>query len=454
MPRLPEDFTTQMKTILGDDYSTFVDSLETESPVSIRINPVRDSEAIQLPLGEKVPWASDAFYLTERPKFIIDPLFHGGAYYVQEASSMFLEQALKQAVDLEEPLAVLDLCASPGGKSTHITSLISEESLLVSNEVIRPRAHVLAENIIKWGRPNNVVSNNDPKAFSSLQGFFDVIVVDAPCSGEGMFRKDVGARDEWSAENVKLCAQRQQRILMDIWPSLKPGGVLIYSTCTYNRQENEENLKWLAEETGAKSISLEIDEAWGVTKRELEGFSGYQFYPHKAKGEGFFIAVLQKGEEGRSYKLPKKVKRLAMSKLSKKDAQFFDKYLNEEGFALFNKNEVIHAVPEQWAKEADVLARELNLLVMGVELGQVMKNKLKPSHQLALSELLNRKAFTEVEVDLDTALNYLRKEDIRLEVTTQNWLLLTYKGFALGWAKKVGNRINNHYPKEWRIRNY
>ncbi|GAB3814418.1 hypothetical protein GCM10028895_07510 [Pontibacter rugosus] len=219
--------------------------------------------------------------------FTLDPLLHAGAYYVQEASSMFLEQALKQSIDLDESLHVLDLCGAPGGKSTHLASLISKDSLLVANEVIRSRASILAENVTKWGSGNVLVTSNDPREFSRLPDFFDVMVIDAPCSGEGMFRKDHAAVGEWSEENVNLCAQRQQRILMDVWDALKPGGLLIYSTCTWNEKENEENIAWLAAQEGVESIKLEVQPEWGIIPTQLNGLEGYRFYPHRVQGEGF-----------------------------------------------------------------------------------------------------------------------------------------------------------------------
>ena len=274
--------------------------------VSIRLNPSkagqRSTNNEQL---EKVPWSSNGYYLPERPSFTLDPLFHAGAYYVQEASSMFLEEVLKQTVDLSKPLKVLDLCAAPGGKSTLIQSIISKESLLVSNEVIKTRVNILSENITKWGAANVIVTNNDPADFLRLKNYFDVIVVDAPCSGSGLFRKDPNAITEWSESNVQLCAQRQQRILADIMPSLKDGGVLIYSTCSYSQQEDEAISDWLIEQfkparmtrsDGVESLRFKVDESWGIveTVSEKENAYGYRFYPDKVKGEGFFIAAFKK----------------------------------------------------------------------------------------------------------------------------------------------------------------
>src|SRR6185295_2766131 len=242
-----------------------------EQVTSIRVNPLKMPVASSewsvgdthdSPLTTHVPWSQYGYYLSQRPSFTFDPLFHAGCYYVQEASSMFLEQALKQTVDLSRSLKVLDLAAAPGGKSTHIQSLISKDSLLVSNEVIRSRSNILKDNIIKWGGDNVVVTNNDPKQFGKLENYFDGIVVDAPCSGSGLFRRDEQAIGEWSENNVQLCSQRQQRILADVWPALKKEGVLIYSTCSYSKEEDEEIVGWMKNNLSAINCQLEVDKNW------------------------------------------------------------------------------------------------------------------------------------------------------------------------------------------------
>ncbi len=268
----PSAFKTQMQSLLGEEYPSFEKAYETKAPVSIRVNARKYPKALSL---SKVAWASQGYYLEERPVFTLDPVFHGGAYYVQEASSMFLEQAFKQHVDPEAALNVLDLCAAPGGKSTHILSLINDQSLLVANEVIKSRAYILKENLQKWGNSNVVITHSDPERFSAMKGFFDVMVVDAPCSGEGLFRRDEEAMKEWSPENVQLCVSRQQRILEAVWGCLKPGGILVYSTCTFNTKEDEENLDWLRKEYESESLPLKLDETWGITEvRSIEGDVG------------------------------------------------------------------------------------------------------------------------------------------------------------------------------------
>jgi 16S rRNA C967 or C1407 C5-methylase (RsmB/RsmF family)/NOL1/NOP2/fmu family ribosome biogenesis protein len=442
---LPESFIQRILLDLVEQAEPFFQSLETETPVSIRINPLKQFNTEEL---ERVTWCETGYYLPERPIFTLDPLLHAGAYYVQEASSMFLEQALKQTVDLSQPLKVLDLCASPGGKSTHLSSIILSESLLVSNEVIRPRAKVLAENLTKWGNPNVVVTNNDPSDFQRLPGFFDVLVVDAPCSGEGLFRKDPNAVNEWSEENVNLCAARQKRIVADVWDTLKPGGIIVYSTCTYNRQEDEENLQWMIEEMEAEQLRLDISAFPEITLSE--GLPGYHFYPHKTKGEGFFIAVLRKGF-GNEYH-PSRLKKPALSKIGAAIQKEVSGWIeNPSRYDYWSFQEKVLAFSTRWSNELLTLIDKLSIVQAGTEVCEIKGKDLIPSQALALSTILKKGTFTNEDLDLKTALTYLKKEDIK-PTGTEQYLLATYRQTPLGFLKKAGNRYNNLFPKEWRIR--
>ncbi len=447
---LPISFKERMQRLLNEDFENFEAALKQPAPISIRLNRNKTKATPNL---EPVPWAEGAYYLPERPQFTLDPLLHAGSYYVQEASSMFLEQALKQSVDLSNSLHVLDLCGAPGGKSTHLASLISEDSLLVSNEVIKSRANILAENIAKWGSGNVLVTNSDPSNFSKLPDFFDVMVVDAPCSGEGMFRKDPQAITEWSEENVKLCAQRQQRILMDVWDALKPGGLLIYSTCTWNEQENEENMAWLAEQEQAESIKLELNPAWGIVPTELNGIEGYRFYPHRIQGEGFFMTVLRKaGTYEVSHRATKK-KKYKLQIAGKKEKALVENWvINPDKYEWLQYGEVISALPANLFEAADEIYQNLYVVYAGTEVAEVKGKKLKPMHPLAVSQHLNKSAFNIININLEQTLKYLRKEDITLDSSGNDWVLLQYKDVPLGFAKQIGNRVNNYYPKEWRIR--
>jgi 16S rRNA C967 or C1407 C5-methylase (RsmB/RsmF family)/NOL1/NOP2/fmu family ribosome biogenesis protein len=449
---LPSAFEDQMQQQLGDGYGAFAHELDTEAPVSVRLNP---DKPIAVKEKEAVRWTSDAYYLAERPVFTLDPLFHAGAYYVQEASSMFIEQGLRQHLDLEEPLNVLDLCAAPGGKSTLIASLLSRDSLLVSNEVIRPRASILAENLVKWGSGNVMVTNNDPKDFQKLPDFFDVMVVDAPCSGEGMFRKDPNARQEWSPDNVQLCAQRQQRILMDVWESLKPGGLLIYSTCTFNELENEQNLVWLAQQHQIESLRLNVEDDWQIEETETNGLYAYRFYPHKVKGEGFFMTVLRKGGEyvAEPRKRSKKSKKSLLNFATRAEKEPLQDWLkNEEHWDIIRHADLLKAFPKARLAEVELLYKNMRVVLGGVELAEIKKKDLKPTHQLAMFRDLNAQAFATYEVSYEEALKFLQKEDFQLPDAPQQWLLLTFRHLPLGWVKPLKNRVNNHYPKEWRIR--
>lgn len=444
-PVLPKAFEDSLQSTLGAAFPDFVKSLQQPSPVSIRINPNKNKEQIT----DSVPWSLFGQYLNERPKFTLDPTFHAGSYYVQEASSMFVEQALKQTVDLSQKLRVLDISAAPGGKSTHLLSLINHESLLVSNEVIRSRASVLAENIQKWGHSNVIVTNNDPEDFTRLTGFFDVILVDAPCSGEGLFRKDPEAIKEWSPENVELCYKRQRRILADLWPALKENGILIYSTCTYNRLENEENIQWLSEQHGAESRELKIDKDWGIKAVDENGIHGYHFYPHNVKGEGFFLSAVRKTEpQPEAYF---KIRKGLTAPVKKIEEQLHN-WTTLPDPKYFTWNEVVYAIPGSIRKETEMLLDHLKFVQAGTALATLKHDKLIPEHAAALSVNLNKDHFLQLDINEQDALRYLRKEAVEISGAKKGYTLITYKGLPLGWANVLDNRMNNLYPKEWRIR--
>ena len=294
---LPIPFVEYTRRLLGNEaFEQFVVALDEVPPVSVRFNPKKQINSTVH--KESVLWCNEGYYLDQRLTFTFDPLFHAGCYYVQEASSMFVEQVLRNYT-ADTPLRMLDLCAAPGGKSTHARSVLPAGSLLVANEVMRNRSQILAENLIKWGYPEVVVTNNDPSDFTQLTAYFDVILTDVPCSGEGMFRKDPVAIDEWSVENVETCWQRQRRIIKDIWPALKPGGILIYSTCTYNTLENEENVQWIIDNFGAEVLSIPTPDEWNITGNLLTGadFPVYRFIPSRTRGEGFFLAAIRKPDD-------------------------------------------------------------------------------------------------------------------------------------------------------------
>lgn len=444
---LPKSFSDRMNSVLSGETESFLSSLQSASPTSIRINPTKFHAPVEL---EKVPWSSHGYYLKERPSFTLDPLMHAGAYYVQEASSMFLEEVVKQTVDLTQPLRVLDLCAAPGGKSTLLASLLSKDSMLVSNEVIKSRAEILAENLTKWGAPNVVVSNNDPRDFDRLEGFFDVIVVDAPCSGEGLFRKEPNAINEWSPDNAHLCSDRQRRILMDVWPALKPGGVLIYSTCTYNPAENEENIQWLSEQTELEPIRLDVEKSLGI--KELEAANnlvGYQFMPHMVKGEGFFVCAVRK-LDGDDWQAPRKDK-FPLAPTGKKEQVEVAPWLTDER-EFFQHYENILALPTGDNESWGAVIRELRIVQAGVLVAEIKKKNMVPAPALALSIIFKKDAFPTWELDLRQALQYLRKEEWPIDREKDGWHLMCYEQLPLGWVKRIATRFNNYYPLHWRIR--
>ncbi len=420
-----------------------------EQITSIRIHPLKNHnlQTTNHKLSS-IPWSRYGFYLDERPSFTFDPLFHAGTFYVQEASSMFLEQALQQTTDLTKPIKILDLCASPGGKSTHIQSLISKESLLVSNDVIRSRANVLKDNIIKWGCENVVVTNNDPKDFSKLENYFDVIVVDAPCSGSGLFRRDPNAIKEWSENNVQLCSQRQQRILADVWPALKKDGLLIYSTCSYSKEEDEEIMDWITNELSASNIQLSIESEWGITASisSKENY-GYRFWPDKVKGEGFFLACFQKidGEADANLRYRRKP-----DEATKKEMEMIEEWVKIEGKNFIKYKNTVYAWPEDLVKDFSILLEQLHVIYSGVLTGELMRNKMVPDHALAMSNIMVE-SIQRTAVDLEKSIEYLQRKDLKIEPAHKGWQLITYESHPLGWINSLPNRINNYYPKELRI---
>lgn len=440
MLKLPEQFVLRTQELLGDEYQTFEKALEMPPPVSVRVN---DKIKDYKPSENKVTWCDSGYYLAERPAFTADPLFHAGVYYVQEASSMFLEQIIKQ--HFPEKAIVLDLCAAPGGKSTLISQNLGKNSLLVSNEINRSRAMILAENVLKWGNPNVIVTNNSPADFNQLPGFFDVIVVDAPCSGEGMFRKDPGAIIEWSEQNVQMCANRQKTILEDVWESLKTGGLLVYSTCTYNREENEENVAFFCENLGAEILKVNTSHFEGIVNT---GF-GYRFYPHKVAGEGFFITVLIKTAVTNAFtKIRIDTKKLFYNK----SEEFRSRLKKPDAYEILEDDDKVVAYQKIHFMESLWLKIQLNCLENGILLANIKGSDIIPAHQLALSKELNRDSVQEIELDYENAISFLKRNNLFLPDAPKGHLLITYQHQPLGWVKNIGSRSNNLYPQHWRIR--
>lgn len=422
--RLPLTFTDYTRNLFGDElYQIFLKGLDDNPPVSIRLNPFKlseDTNKINPALTpQPIPWCKEGFWLKTRPNFTFDPLLHAGVYYVQEASSMFLSYVLHYWI--KQPVVALDLCAAPGGKTTCARTSLPAGSLLFSNEPIGKRAQILAENVQKFGHEDVVVTNNYPRDYKKTKLRFDVIIADVPCSGEGMFRKDPQSIEEWSPQNVENCWQLQRSIIADIWDNLKPGGILIYSTCTFNAHEDEENIAWILNEYDAELLSVPTEETWNITGSLIDNplkdgrdFPVYRFIPGKTRGEGIFMAIIRKRGEHEA--------------LNSKTTIDIDKAITEA-------------------------RKRLRILSHGVKEGIQKGKNVIPDHTLALSFSAEKSAYPNIEVDYQTAIAYLRHEAIVLSSDAPRGIvLLTYKGYPIGFAKNLGNRANNLYPQEWRIK--
>lgn len=518
---LPDSFTGYTRTLMGDElFGRFMSALATEPSVSIRLNPLK---CIGLPYGDKhVPWCPYGYYLSGSPKFTFDPLLHAGWYYVQEASSMFVHNVLSQYVN--RPVLMLDLCAAPGGKSTAALGALPAGSMLISNEPVRQRAQILTENIQKWGSPDVIVTNNHPQDFVRSGLSFDIILCDVPCSGEGMFRKDEGAIAGWSERNVASCQALQHEIVSAAWRCMRPGGLLIYSTCTFNTKENEENVRRICDETDAEVLPVNTDYNWGITGSLLDGFTApvYRFIPGCTRGEGLFCAVMRKGcsdclseekerpsWETRSRASETATNRKAASAKGKKGKQSAlntgfhingtrpagllampEKTCtghgkdNEKHYSAIQENaafefmttsmrnissiqgkpeatagkmsettETIFALPHALVPIYNAASRNLRILSAGITLGYAKGRDIVPSQALALSAALRHDAFPSVELTYGQAVAYLRKESFTLpESTPRGFVLMTYRGAALGFMKNIGSRANNLYPQEWKIK--
>jgi 16S rRNA C967 or C1407 C5-methylase (RsmB/RsmF family)/NOL1/NOP2/fmu family ribosome biogenesis protein len=440
--QFPAGFIQHISNCKGFDEVAFTQAHQLPTPVSIRYNPQKPVEKMA---GNPVPWCAEALYLPERPLFVFDPLFHAGAYYVQEASSMFAGYLFRQFTDDKKPLHILDVCAAPGGKSTLIAGLMSPQSLLVSNEVIKSRVTILKENIVKWGNPNVVVSNNDPRDFSGMNGFFDVIIVDAPCSGSGLFRKEPEAKKEWSIENVNHCSLRQQRILEDIIPALKPGGLLLYATCSYAYEEDEKIVEILLQNDFEPLPKISTPAEFGGI---VFSKSGYRFYPDKITGEGFFIAALRKKNGGDEQ--TNQIKKQFIP-INADEKNIVANYLHQpENYFFFKYKEVIYCIPEIVKSSISALGG-LHLIKSGTALGSIKNNELIPDHELAMSSIIS-KTIPRLELNATDAITYLRKNTLQINSNLKGWCLITHQNIPLGWAKIIPGRLNNYFPTEWRIR--
>lgn len=433
------------EAIGADNASVALSALAGPASVSVRINPFK--KCAEFRNGRRVPWSEYGLLLDDRPSFTLDPFFHAGCYYVQDSSSMFIGYILRCLLEnlrTDRQIRVLDLCAAPGGKTTDAAASLrkafGDGFLLVSNEVMRSRASVLADNVALWGDPLVAVTSSDPAAFGRAAGFFDIIIADVPCSGEGMFRKDEEAVRQWSAENVAHCAARQRRILADSWPSLAENGFLIYSTCTFNKFENDDNVRWAAENLGAE---IQYPDSCRIPDGVIPTACGYSLVPGFVEGEGQYCAVLKKTASQPRREFLHGKKRQAASNV----AGLFGIPVREE-----RKGDLVKAVPESVADELDYLGNHVRILSSGCAAGTLKGKDLVPSADLALNIALKDGTFRKAEVDRRTALKFLHRDALSLPDENKGYILVCHEGVPLGFVKNLGSRCNNLHPQERRIR--
>jgi len=463
---LPRTFVERVLRDLGTtEGEALCRALGGEACVSIRVNPAkveglrgeqpaRVSEVLpMLTAAGRVPWCADGFLLAGRPSFTFDSDFHAGAYYVQEAASQFVG-CLLQGVPTSGA-RILDLCAAPGGKTTLYASLVGRGGLVVANEIDRRRASVLADNVRKWGTGNVVVTTCEPHAVCDCEAWFDVVAVDAPCSGEGMFRKDPAARGEWSENNVRQCAARQDDILREAWRALRPGGTLIYSTCTFNRDEDEGSLErmlaWAGDEVAAP-YPVDVDPAWGIVEGEVGPFRTFRFFPHRTVGEGFFAAVARKAPDAPGRQRLPKGRRSMVAPADRASAGELRRWVREPDRMVFG---TVAGTGYAWygeqAEAVKTLSEALPVICSGVALGQLFKGRLKPDPALAFFDGLERGAVPVAGLDDEQALRYLRRQEVAAGALAEGVNLVMARGRALGFAKRIGARVNNMYPNSLRI---
>lgn len=435
---IPTEFQQLLFIDAKDDRQRLLDALSDPPSVSVRLNPAKAFDLDE----QQVPWCAMGRYLKQRPSFTLDPLFHAGAYYVQEASSMLLEQAYN-ATGLRGPLLALDLCAAPGGKTTHLLSMLSPDSLLIANETHSERRRVLTENCWKHGSPNVIISGSGANDLATMPGTFDLVLVDAPCSGEGMFRKDMHARAQWSPALVQHCAGIQSDLLLRAWHALRPGGALVYSTCTWEPMENEVRVAELMR-FGAECVPLQLASAWGVERSTKHGVEAYRCYPHLVRGEGFFIAVLRK--PGLRHERP-------LDEPHDSDVEQLPWLDGDRPMDLVDREGILHARPAAWAALIDRIGRSLRITAPGVPFAERKGDGWQPHPAAALSLALKRSALSAIELSAKEAIGYLRGETLRAEQANGH-ALATHQGLALGWLRGAGTRWNNRWPAPWRIRQH
>ena len=462
---LPDAFVDSLSE-LGDKAGVLREALLTAPSVSIRENRRKPSpDYASIDIDGVVPWCAAGRYLSSRPSFTLDPAMHQGRYYVQDASSMFLSHVVNTLVgDSAAPLLALDACAAPGGKTTALIDALPDGSVVVANEYVPKRAAILKENIIKWGYPGVVVTRDDTARIARACRDFDVVVADVPCSGEGMMRKDKTAVEQWSPSLVDECVARQREIVVNLWDAVVPGGYLIYSTCTFNRKENELMVEHMVRDIGAESVRIQVEPDWNITPGIDTSCHCYRFLPGLTRGEGLFMAVLRKpGEAERGKGLGRGGKKPAGKKASRRPsaaavnvrdvAAAAGKWLSRDGgYELTVDEGRVNAVPGNMSALSCALSERLNVIHHGVCVGEIKGGAIIPSQSLAMSQALSIDAFPRVELSREAALDYLRREALTLpDGTPKGFVLVCYESYPLGFVKNLGSRANNLYPSEWRV---
>lgn len=442
---LPEGFIKEMRSLPGIDSEALLRSLDLPPAIGVRFNSRKPSHT-GLELSETVDWCPQGRWLSTRPRFTLMPELHAGAFYVQDPSSMIHREIVSRLAD--EPVAVVDFCAAPGGKTTAALDALPDGSVMIANEFEPSRVGALKENLTKWGYPGVAVTNADTKVFRSLKGFIDIAIVDAPCSGEGMMRKEAAARTQWSEGLVRQCAAIQWEIIGNAIEALKPGGYLIYSTCTFNLTENENMLIRMRDEMGMVPVDMNLPADWGIGA-SLADIPAIRFMPHITRGEGLFVGVMQK-----SGNLDSGLKRRHQKKAPRHDKIPIDGLIiNPENYILENKGNTFQAIPIPLHILLSELPSRTKILSAGVEIGEMKGKDFIPSPALALSSALRHGEFPETELSRDEAIAFLRREPLLPSGETARGINLVCHGhLPLGWIKNIGSRANNLYPQAWKIR--
>ncbi|MFN5913433.1 MAG: methyltransferase RsmF C-terminal domain-like protein [Chitinophagaceae bacterium] len=448
---LPEALLDSFHSCSGMDRDAFIGVHHEPPPVSIRFHPfksdaVRKNIEINELIVDHVPWCPDGRYLSARPSFTLDTLYNAGAYYVQEASSMFIHHVASQLLENVENAAVLDMCAAPGGKST-LLSTLPQIRFVLANEIIQSRVPALVENAVKWGMEKLLVCNNDPKSFEQFGGYFDLVLVDAPCSGSGLFRKDPKAMNEWSPELPEFCSARQKRILASAMKAVKEDGFLIYSTCSYSPCENEENMDFILSSGQFQSVELKTYPDWRIMEESspVHHAVGYRFFPHLVKGEGFFCAAFRRTASSESSEVV-----LRGTSSIKKLPDLIPWITEDASTVVWEWEGSLFLQHLDTLPHIELFRQALRIKRSGTRLGSYKRGDFIPDHELALCIHLSDEV-SRIEVDRATAVRYLRKDPIELETGLDGWVCISYSGLALGWVKFANGRLKNHYPMTWRI---